>query len=175
MPNKSTNHKGDILNGHSHLFQPLLHTKHRPPLWLWIVALIIALAFGIGLGLGIGYGFGHFGSTDTNTAVNNASMQWTVVQTFSGTSGKNTGTFYVSNPWRMRWTCQPPAPSDNPNSYHIAISVYNADGTLVDSNAVSTDCSAGNYTGDSAEHKGGGMYLKITANGPYTITIQDLE
>lgn len=109
--------------------------------------------------------------TDT-PAPTQAPKKWTTTHTYKGSGSKKTEIIAVPDDWKVFWKCDPA--SSYGGQYNVIVDVYNSDGTLADG-AINTICKTGN-TGDSTEeHQSGNIYLDITSEGDWTITIQELK
>lgn len=97
---------------------------------------------------------------------------WQTTHTYSGNGSKKTETITVGDDWKIQWSCTPG--SFDGIDYNVIIMVYNSDATLNDG-AVNTTCKTGNASGESEEHSGGNVYLDITSEGDWAITIQELK
>ena len=98
--------------------------------------------------------------------------KWTTTHTFSGTGSKHTATFTAPDDWKILWKCDP-ASFDVP--YNVIIEVDNASDSSPLDLPVNTTCKAGNTSDSSEEHQGGSVYLNVTSEGDWTITIQELQ
>jgi hypothetical protein len=96
-----------------------------------------------------------------------APKTWQTIHTYTGNGDKQTETFTVGNDWKIQWKCQA---DDAP----LFVEIYNADtNEMTDWSAVSTSCKKTPTTGETAEHGGGNLYLKIISGIDWTITIQE--
>lgn len=165
--------------------QPLAMPR-KPKRWPWIVAIIVAFVFGDMAGRG------HTTTADTtaaapvsqNTSISQVQptqaptkpqkpLTWTTVQTFQGNGSKKTGTFTASDDWKITWSCNPA--SSYGGSYNMIVSVYNSDATPADIGAINSTCQAGSIQGETEEHQAGTVYLDITSEGTWNITVQELK
>lgn len=171
--------------------QPYPPTVPPPPppkkrrTWLWIVLGVFAvLVLGcVGL-VAIASQAGQSGTQPQATQAGNtpatgntpapttAPATWKTLKTFKGNGSKKTGVFSVPSDWRVAWTCKPG--SFDGIDYNVIIDVYNSDGTIVDQ-AVNTTCKKGNSSDVSEEHQSGDVYLDITSEGDWVITVQTLQ
>lgn len=173
-------------------YQPPFQLPQSPPppkkkrrIWLWVIGAILVIG-------AIANAGSHSSSNTDSPATGVATTQqqsqstqapeatptptkalkWTVTQTFSGTGSKKTGVFTVSDNWAIAWACNP-ASYDIP--YNVIIEVYNADGSPLDLTAVETTCKTGNTQDTTHEPTGGSVYLDITSEGDWAITVQELK
>ncbi len=94
---------------------------------------------------------------------------WTTTHTYTGNGDKQTETIAVGNDWKIQWSCE----ADNAPLF---VEIYNADtNEMTDWGAVSTTCKNTPTTGETAEHGGGNLYLKIISGIDWSITIQELK
>jgi hypothetical protein len=100
-------------------------------------------------------------------------LTWTTTQSFSGNGSKKTGIFTASDDWKITWSCNPA--SSYGGSYNMIVGVYNGDATPADIGAINSTCQAGSIKGETEEHQGGSVYLDITSEGTWTITVQELK
>lgn len=99
-----------------------------------------------------------------------APKTWTTTHTYTGNGDKQTETFTVGNDWKIQWNCKGISGMDAP----LYVSIYNADtNSMSDWSAVSTSCKNVPTTGETAQHGGGNLYLKIISGIDWTITIQE--
>jgi hypothetical protein len=97
-------------------------------------------------------------------------INWQTTHTFTGTGAKKTETITVPNDWKITWSCQGTDGIDAP----LYVNAYNPDGSIADSDIVSTTCKATGTTTDSSEqHSGGNIYLDINTGITWTLTIQE--
>lgn len=102
-----------------------------------------------------------------------APQKWTTTHTFTGNGSKKTGVFTAPDDWKIIWKCDPN--SFYGGSYNVIVDVNGSDGSPIDPGAINTICKAGNTGDNTEEHQGGQVYLDITSEGAWTITIQELK
>jgi hypothetical protein len=155
--------------------------------WIWIVALIVVFFFGNAVGRASV-------ASDTTATTSNTSAtaqptqaptatpvpakptaapKWVVVQKFTGSGSKKTGTFTVGDNWGIQWACAPN--SSAIGSYNVIVDVYNSDGTPAAPGAINTICKPGNTSDVTQEHQGGNIYLDIQSEGDWAVVIQELK
>jgi hypothetical protein len=94
---------------------------------------------------------------------------WQTTHTYTGNGDKQTETITVVDNWKIQWNCQV-------NGAALIAQVYDANtNDMADFDAVDTTCESASPKGESFEHKGGSVYLKIYSGIDWTITIQELE
>lgn len=97
---------------------------------------------------------------------------WQTVQTFKGNGEQKTAVFSVPDDWKITWTCNPS--SFMGGSYNVIVTVYNSDGTLSDL-AINAMCKSGATSGTTEEHQAGNVYLDISSEGDWGLTVQKLK
>ncbi len=108
----------------------------------------------------------------TTPAENAPSGTWTTTQTFTGNGIRSTAIFSVSSDWKLLYTC---ANQDNGQVDGVlTVEVYGADNTLQDV-ALDATCHTAHDTGETEEHQGGSIYLKISGTGDWAVQVQELQ
>lgn len=102
-----------------------------------------------------------------------ATGNWRMVQTFTGSdtgqAEQKTKTFAVTGNWQITWACQ----GQNGVADTLYVSIYNPDGSLYNAGAQVTCIADKQVVGSVAEANGGTFFLKINANTPWTVTVQE--
>lgn len=158
--------------------------KHWP--WGWIIALIVVFFLGRTSVI-----TSDTPPTDANTSTVSAPasnltqsqpttaptkppkpLGWTTTQSFSGNGEKKTGVFTVPADWKVNWTCDPA--SFGNSSYNLSVTVMGSDNSTIDL-AVNTLCATGNVSGSTEEHQAGQVFLDVSSEAAWTITIQEMK
>src|SRR5882762_8599965 len=94
---------------------------------------------------------------------------WKTTHTYTGNGDNQTETIKVVDDWKIQWFCQYDGAA-------LIVQVYDANTSdMADFDAVNTTCKSTPTRGESFEHKGGSVYLKIFSGIDWTITIQELK
>lgn len=93
---------------------------------------------------------------------------WVVTHTFHGNGNDLTENVDVGDTWKLQWDCGVGTTSEN-----VIIDVYNADGTLLDPVAINAICDTNNNRGETLEHQGGTIYLRVVSEGGWTVKISE--
>ena len=172
-------------------FIPPTQMPKKPKRWPWIIALIVVFFIGLGIGSGT-----HSGS-DTPVATTQpgggtttqatsapakpttppkptAVPKWVTTHTFTGNGSQKTATFTAPDDWKLNWSCNL-ATSAMGGQYNVIIDVTSSDGTPLDPGAINTLCKTGNTSGTTEERQGGSVYLDVTSEDNWTITVQELK
>lgn len=159
-------------------YQPQPPKKKRRT-WLWI-ALAVIIVIGIISAISNqsnGGGTPSTTSATSSTANSNTGAstgKWTVIQHLKSSGNKKTVTFTVGDNWKIQWTCNPSSFADI-GQYNLAVDVMNSDNTPADMGAINEICKKGNTSGETQEHQGGDVYLDITSEADWTITVQEFK
>jgi hypothetical protein len=86
-----------------------------------------------------------------------------------------TATFSVPNDWKMLWSCPASEIVSQDGEYNLVVDVDNSDGTPADLGAINELCKTNNSSGATEERVSGNVYLDITSEAGWTITIQELK
>ncbi len=160
--------------------------KHWP--WGWIIALVVVFLLGRATVATSGTASTDTTSNTTTTSAPSSSLAqsqpttaptkpsrllaWTTTQNFSGNGEKKTGVFSVPDDWKVNWTCNPA--SFGNTSYNLSVTVMGSDNSTVDL-AVNTLCASGNVSGTTEEHQAGQVFLDISSEATWTVTIQEMK
>jgi hypothetical protein len=117
--------------------------------------------------------------TSLNNTVSNISItpmrtpkSWGTTHVFRGNGILKTEIFYVGDDWKILWSCD--LNNSPEKSYDLQVSVDNVNGnTPQDTLAMDSMCKDGNISGITEMHKGGNVYLSISAMWAWTLTVQE--
>lgn len=96
---------------------------------------------------------------------------WKTTHTFSGNGPKQTEIFSAPADWKLLYTCtyQDGGQVDGA----LSVEVYSADNTILDV-AINATCHTVKSTGETEEHQGGQVYLRIDSTGDWTLQVQEM-
>ena len=75
----------------------------------------------------------------------------------------------------MLWSCPASEIAAQDGEYNLQVDVDNSDGTPADFGAINELCKTNNSSGSTEERVSGNVYLDITSEAGWTITIQELK
>ncbi len=96
---------------------------------------------------------------------------WTTTHTFTGNGPKNTPIFSVPDDWKILYTCTYQLGGQVDGV--LTVEVYGADNSLLDV-AINATCHDAHSTGETEEHQGGQVYLKMNSTGEWTVQVQEM-
>ena len=109
-------------------------------------------------------------STDATSQATSAPAQTFKPITVSGNGPKKTAVFNAPATWSIAYTCYG---FNEGVDGAFTVSVYGADGTIMDAGVINATCKANGKTSDSTiEHQGGSVYLDINATGQWSLTVK---
>jgi hypothetical protein len=111
-------------------------------------------------------------SVDQSTPYTAPGDTWTTTHTLTGNGIKQTAIFSVSSDWKILYTCtyQDGGQVDGA----LSVIVYGTDNSPIDV-AINATCHTAHDSGETEEHQGGSVYLKVNGTGQWSVTVQELQ